>query len=226
MCFSAGASLGVSVVLAGIGSASVSRNTSARLRMLAAMPLLFGAQQAAEGVVWLTMGDPARANMHQLGVSAFLGFAFVIWPVYAPVSLYIAERDPGRRRILRALALLGTVVAVSAALLLTRWHPVASVAGHSIRYDHIGGEGSLLNGLLLLAYVGPTVVPFLVSSTTMVRTIGGALLVSLLVTVAVERSALTSVWCFFAALLSVLIVVAVARETRSEPARLVRERAN
>jgi hypothetical protein len=194
--------------------------------MLAAMPLLFGAQQAAEGVVWLTVGDPARANMHQLGVSAFLGFAFVIWPVYAPVSLYIAERDPGRRRILRALALLGTVVAVSAALLLTRWHPVASVAGHSIRYDHIGGEGSLLNGLLLLAYVGPTVVPFLVSSTTMVRTIGGALLVSLLVTVAVERSALTSVWCFFAALLSVLIVVAVARETRSEPARLVRERAN
>ena len=97
MCFSAGASLGVSVVLAGVGSTSISRNTSPRLRMFAALPLLFGAQQAAEGVVWLTMGDPAQATMHQLGVSAFLGFAFVIWPAYAPMSLYVAERDPRHR---------------------------------------------------------------------------------------------------------------------------------
>jgi uncharacterized membrane protein len=184
--------------------------------MLAAFPLLFGAQQAAEGVVWLTMEEPS-AIMHQFGVSAFLGFAFVIWPAYAPMSLYAAERDPGRRRILQVLTLFGAVVALSAALLLTRWHPVASVAGHSIRYNHIGGDNSLLNGLLLLAYVISTVTPFFVSSTTMVRTIGGAFLVSLIVTLVIERSALTSVWCFCAALLSVLILVAVAREQSSSP---------
>lgn len=218
MCFSAGASMGASVVLAGIGSTSISRNTSPRLRLLAAMPLLFSAQQAAEAVVWQTMGDPASAGIHQLGVSAFLGFAFVVWPAYAPASLYAAERDPRRKNVLRVLALWGAVLAASAALLLARWDPVASVAGHSIRYAHIGSENTLLNGVLLLAYVVPTVAPFLVSSTTMARTLGGAFVVSLIVTLAVERNSLTSVWCFFAALLSALILAAVAREQPALPA--------
>jgi len=212
MCFSAGASMGASVVLAGIGSASISRNTSPRLRLLAAMPLLFSAQQAAEAVVWLTMGDPASAAFHQLGVSAFLGFAFVVWPAYAPAALYAAERDPRRKDLLRVLALWGAVLAASAALLLARWDPVASVAGHSIRYAHIGSENSLLNGVLLFAYVVPTVTPFLVSSTTLARALGGAFTASLIVTVMVERQSLTSVWCFFAAILSGLILVAVYRD--------------
>ena len=217
MCFSAGASFGASAVLTGLGSASVNRNSSPRLRLLAAMPLLFGAQQAAEGLVWLTIGDPARATWHQLGVSAFLSFAFVIWPAYAPASLYAAERDARRRGVLRVLTLLGMVFAGSAALLLARWDPVASVEGHSIRYDHIGGENTLKNGLLLLAYVLATVTPFLVSSTTMARTLGGAFLISFIVTLLIERRSLTSVWCFFAALLSALIVVAVAREQSPIP---------
>jgi|SRR5688500_17672478 len=179
------------------------------------MPLLFSAQQAAEGVVWFTMGNPASAGMHQLGVSAFLGFAFVVWPVYAPASLHAAERDPRRRQMLRALALWGTVIAASMALLLARWHPVASIAGHSIRYDNIGSGNSALNGVLLLAYVVPTVMPFLVSSTAMARTLGGAFVVSLMATLMIERGALTSVWCFFAALLSGLILVAITREQSS-----------
>lgn len=215
MCFSAGVSLGAAAVLAGVGSASINRNASPRLRLLAAMPLLFAAQQGAEGVVWLTMGDTASAGLHQLGVRAFLGFAFVVWPAYAPASLYSAERDPRRRRILRVVALWGALVAASAALLLARWDPVASIAGHSIRYANIGGENTLLNGLLLLAYVVPTVAPFLVSSTTLARALGGAFAASLIVTLVVERSSLTSVWCFFAALISGLILLAVAREQSS-----------
>ena len=224
MCFSASASLGMSAVLAGVGSASISRNTSPRLRMLAGMPLLFGAQQAAEGVIWLTMSEPAHAAMHQLGVSAFLGFAFVIWPAYAPAALYAAERDPRRRQVLRMLALFGAVMAASAAVLLSRWHPVASVEGHNIRYDYIGGENSVQNGLLLLVYVVTTVTPFLVSTTTMVRTIGGAFLASFIVTLVVERNALTSVWCFFAAFLSALIYLAVAREQSAAAVEITKQR--
>jgi hypothetical protein len=182
------------------------------------MPMLFAAQQAAEGVVWLTIGDPLSARVHQLGVWAFLGFAFVVWPAYAPASLYAAERTPDRRRILRVIALWGTVLAASATLLLARWHPVATVVGHSIRYAPIGSENSLLNGLLLLAYLVPTVAPFLVSSTSLARALGGAFVVSLAVTLLIERSSLTSVWCFFAALLSGLILVAVTREQRALPA--------
>jgi hypothetical protein len=64
--------------------------------------------------------------------------------------------------------------------------------------------------------VMPTVVPFFVSTARLARTIGVALAASLVVTVIVQRDALTSVWCFFAAILSGLVLLAVDRERRAE----------
>jgi hypothetical protein len=51
-----------------------------------------------------------------------------------------------------------------------------------------------------------------VSTTPVARTIGLTLVGSLVATVVVERHALTSVWCFFAAILSGLILVVVVKE--------------
>jgi hypothetical protein len=65
---------------------------------------------------------------------------------------------------------------------------------------------------VLLAYALSTIVPFVVSSAQLARTIGLAIVLSLTLTALIERNALTSVWCFFAAMLSVLILVAVRRE--------------
>ncbi len=66
--------------------------------------------------------------------------------------------------------------------------------------------------LYLLAYVVPTVVPFFVSTMNLARPMGVMLIVSLVVTVLIERDALTSVWCFFAAVLSCLLFIAIGRE--------------
>ena len=43
---------------------------------------------------------------------------------------------------------------------------------------------------------------------------GTVLVLSLLATFVIERQALTSVWCFFAAILSVLIVLSISRDHR------------
>jgi hypothetical protein len=66
--------------------------------------------------------------------------------------------------------------------------------------------------IYLLAYAAPTVVPFFVSRVSLARMIGSMLVVSLFASAAVQRDTLTSVWCFFAAILSGLMLVAVARE--------------
>jgi hypothetical protein len=60
----------------------------------------------------------------------------------------------------------------------------------------------------------PTVAPLFVSTSYLSRTIGTLLVVSLGLTALTERDTLTSVWCFFAALLSGLIWVAVERARR------------
>src|SRR5579884_1476267 len=118
MCFSAAGSFTLSGVLAAVGVASVTRDVQPPARIFAAVPLLFAAQQAAEGVVWLTIGSAhaARsAGVQPIAVDAFLAFALIVWPVWSPLSLRLIERNAARKKLLAALSALGTGIAIGAA---------------------------------------------------------------------------------------------------------------
>lgn len=217
MCFSAAGSFALSGVLTGIGVASLARTSWKPLRMFAAIPLLFAAQQAAEGAVWLTLGR-GGGTAHWLAVNAFLSVALVVWPMWLPFSLRLVERDDGRRRALTSLFWFGVMVSVYAASLLARWQPTARVAGHSISYDYQSRHETLSHVVYLLTYVVPTMVPFFLSTLALARAMGVMLIASLAVTVLVQRDTLTSVWCFFAAVMSCLILVIVGKEQRGSVA--------
>jgi hypothetical protein len=183
------------------------------MRMFAAVPLLFAAQQVAEGVVWLTIGERPPGALASLAVVVFLGFAVVLWPAWLPSALRLPEQDPRRRRVLAALSWSGVVTAVVAAVLLARGRPSAHISHHSVAYDFATGAPPG-NFLPLLGYLVPTVVPFFVSTLILARVIGVVLFGSLVVTLVLQRQALTSVWCFFAALLSALILAMLHRQAR------------
>jgi hypothetical protein len=186
--------------------------------MFASIPIVFAAQQASEGVVWLTIDGSAHATAHRLAVMAFLGVALVVWPVWLPFSLRMIERNSGRRDALMGLLWVGVAAAAAAVVLLTRSHPVAVVAGHSIRYHRAGRTTGWLEGLVLMAYFAPTILPLFVSTAPLARAIGVVLASSLVLTALIQRNALTSMWCFFAAILSGLIWVAIGRSELSKPA--------
>jgi hypothetical protein len=211
MCFSATASYSLSGVLGVIGAASITRATSPSTRLFAAIPLLFGLQQFAEGTVWATMDLPAHAAIHRMAIMAFLSLALVVWPLWAPLSLWFLEPSNMRRRVLIIFFSLGAVIAVVGGSLLMRWQPIAVVAGRSIDYQHAEMGIRIPEFVLLLAYAIPTVASFFVSTRPMVRTIGITLAISLVIAFTIQREALTSVWCFFAAVLSGMILVAVTR---------------
>jgi hypothetical protein len=207
VCFSATGSFAMSGVLMGLGIASGANAPTKAHRAFAAIPFLFGAQQASEGIVWLTLGDPRHATLHRVAVDAFLAFALVIWPTWLSTSLAVIERRATRRRGLTALAAWGAFVSVYAAVLLATRSPFAEVAGHSIRYEW--GPSPFF---YLIVYLIPTVVPFFVSTASFARTLGVLLVLSLGATVLARRETLTSVWCFCGALLSAIILAAVLRE--------------
>ena len=69
---------------------------------------------------------------------------------------------------------------------------IAMVAGHSIRYVH---EASTLGRYTVLVYAVVALLPFFLSTTKLVRTIGATFVVALVVTIVMYREALTSVWC-------------------------------
>lgn len=184
--------------------------------MLAATPLLFAMQQAAEGVVWLTFSPSDQLEAHRLAVAVFLGVAMVAWPLWISIALRSVERSPSRRVMLTMLACLGAVVSATSTVMLMRWPPVPVIVGHSIQYDSGLVMSGTLGVLLLVGYVLPTIGPFFVSTIQTSQMIGATLVASLVLTILVERDALTSVWCFFAAILSLQIQNALKQERRFE----------
>ncbi len=214
MCFSATGSFGAAAVIGGIGAVAVRHAPPPSHRMLAAIPLLFAAQQVAEGVVWTTIHHPGHGGLQSVAVAAFLGFALIVWPIWVPLSLWMAERNASRRRGLSVLLWIGVVVAGYAAVLLIRDPPVAHVAGHSIAYSYGARDPTLVLAVYLPGYVLPTIVPFFVSTISRAKVMATVLIVSLLATFLIQRHALTSVWCFFAAILSTILVVSIRKDHR------------
>src|SRR6185312_8606701 len=110
VCFSAAASFTAAGALAAIGGVSIAAAADKHATLFAAVPLGFAAQQASEGVVWLTINSPVHHVLHRAAVFTFLIFALVLWPTWIPVAVERAERDDARRRWLGRFRWLGIVV--------------------------------------------------------------------------------------------------------------------
>jgi hypothetical protein len=225
MCFSATGSFGVAAVLAGVGVVSVAQKKPDAHHILAATPLLFAVQQVAEGMVWRTINDPAQSTLNLVSIAVFLGFALVVYPIWSPLALFLPERNPRRLKILGALLAFGICVAIYAAVVLIQQRPVARIASHSITYDYDKVGSAVVLALYLPGYVLPTVVPFFVSTMKHAKVMGGVLVVGLCATFVIKRQALTSVWCFFAAVMSGVIVLSIAAEHKLAQLAAEHERA-
>jgi hypothetical protein len=64
MCFSAGASVGASAVLAGVGVAAIKNSGKSPQRLFAVTPLLFAVQQFVEGFIWLSLINSEYASTY------------------------------------------------------------------------------------------------------------------------------------------------------------------
>lgn len=214
MCFSATGSFAVAAVLAGVGAVSLSRERSPSQGMLATVPMLFALQQVAEGFVWVTIGHASGSWLHHLAVAIFLGFALVVWPLWIPLAFTLPEANPSRRRLLSVITAIGVVVSLGATIILLRGGPIAHVAGHSIAYSYVQAGPTIVVALYLPMYIIPSVLPFFVSTIRWAKPMGAVLVLALVATFVIERQALTSVWCFFAAILSGFMVLAMAPQRR------------
>lgn len=210
MCFSANASFIAAGVLAAIGTASLYLNHKKSYRMLAATPLLFAIQQASEGIVWLTIAGP-HDWIHKAAVYFFLTFAGIVWPLWSPISLLMLEQKAAKRLILFGFAGLGVFIASSTLWTFATMPITARIVSCSIDYQGtspIEIPTFLLFGIYTLA----TVIPLFISSLRYGWLLGSVWLGSLFVALIIRYETTTSVWCFFAAILSVLILWVIKEE--------------
>ena len=202
MCFSATASF-----TAGIAQLAIGTITTRRVRRkvelpYALIPVLFGLQQLIEGALWLTF--PVEAPLlNTVLTHVYSLFSHVLWPVYVPVAVLLLETTPWRRKVLIALAAAGAAVGGYLLYYLIRRPIVAQVTGAHIAYISPHFYALAAMGVYLLG----TCVSSLLSSHRSVRWFGLASFLSFVAAYAFYATWFISVWCFFAAALSVLVLL-------------------
>ena len=209
MCFSASASFAASGLTAVAGVAAFTGARRPAYRLLAGMPLFFALQQLAEGVLWLAAGGRVDPAWQAPAAFAFLLAARVLWPAWVPLMVRAVEEDPGRRRALSVLLALGVLESVLGGYALVAFPVTADIVGHHVRY---GIEDPIHFRVPVdVLYYLVTVPPLFLSSHRMMRVIGLLMVAALILSRLLYHEYLISTWCFFAALISVLVVMMVVR---------------
>lgn len=224
MCFSATASFAAGAVLGTVGVAALSKATSKPQRIFGAIPLLFAVQQCAEGLLWLSLKDPSFHSWQPLLTYLFLFFAMAVWPFWIPFSIWKMETDPYRKRWIRYFVWMGLLVAAGVCLVLfsypveviTPFCPTCPVADAPAPLHHLHYEFAIpplvrntVVGFSIL-YIGATIVTPFLSSIKKMKWLGIVFLASYLFAITFYHGFVISVWCFFAALLSFVVLWIIA----------------
>jgi hypothetical protein len=205
MCFSPGASFGAGIALAVIGVASIKQAKKPSQRFFASIPLIFAVQQLVEGALWLALTDAGPAWLAEPATYGFLFFAQVVWPFWVPFSIYKLEErnNKTRRKFEKGLLVIGSVVSAYLLFCLL-FYPVEgkALASH-IAYQQAYPEpiSRYGGGLYLIA----TILPPFFSGKKWMWTIGLAILIAYIVTLIFYENHIVSVWCYFAAVISILV---------------------
>lgn len=218
MCFSATASFSIAAVLVPLGAYSVAmaRQIGPKWIPISVYPMAFAVQQAIEGAIWLGIdaADPPTIASASRG---FLFFSHFFWLFWVPLSVYWLETDRRRRTALFALTGIGGLFGLSVfvpSLLMADWLSV-EVVNHSLEYKTVLIYDGIVNRTVLRGFYAAVVLSALFLSTDRrIRIFGGLIAGSLLVTYLFFAHAFISVWCFFAAILSVCVLAVVMDERR------------
>jgi hypothetical protein len=205
MCFSAGASFAGGVIISSIGVATVKKARKSSQIVFASIPLLFGIQQFAEGILWLTLPDPDPRlyYLRKICTYIFMITAQVIWPLMVPLSVLSMEKNRKRRKLLAPLLACGAIVSLYYAVCQLFLHINPRIEGYHVLYKTDFPE-SLSNPVFLI-YLIACITPLFISSNRKMRIMAILMMLSCLLAAIFYKEYLTSVWCFFAALISGVI---------------------
>ena len=200
MCFSAPASFIAGGVLSAVGVLTLKKTERNAEIPFAAIPLLFGIQQIMEGVIWLTFQSHAP-ELNIVMTYIYSLFSHVLWPIFVPFSIVLLETVPWRKKVLWAFWIAGTAVSFYLLYFLIKFPITSEVVGDHIVYFSPHFYLYAVMGF----YVAATCISSMFSSHRLINIFGILALLSFTGVYFFYTSALVSVWCFFAAILSLVI---------------------
>lgn len=207
MCFSAGASFTASSLLTIGGIYILSQVRNKKEVLFAAIPLIFALQQAFEGLLWVSFANNWSPAITAIGTYGFLFFAIPFWPLWVPLSTFVMEDHQIIRKILFFFLLLGIVMFAFSLVSIILTGAASQVLSCHIKYTI--ESPYISNDIVLALYAAATIVPLFISSAPFMRLFGVVVLASLFAAAYFYSNFFISTWCFFSAVLSILIFIVV-----------------
>ncbi|MGW2051439.1 DUF6629 family protein [Streptomyces sp. NPDC001858] len=205
MCWSATADLVAGAGVAAVGVACVTRAGGSRDLPLAALPLLLGAHQIVEAVVWDSGGGSGAATV------LWAVMAMPLLAVWVPAAVWCVAPPHARRRLTLLLAV-GVATAAALAYGIAAGPVTAEIRGRTMGYTLDLPHPELLVAGYLLATVGS----LLLSGDRGLVALGAVVGVGAAVCFTLWRLEFVSTWCAFAALWSVLLLGWIRRRSPAE----------
>jgi hypothetical protein len=220
MCFSAEASFAGGIILSAIGTATLGKVKKPRQKLFAGIPILFAAQQFAEGVLWITLKSGGNEQLQNITTYIFLITALIIWPIMIPLSVWFMEESKRRKKFLAGLIITGGILSLFYTSCLISYDVRPQIQSFHIQY--IDKFPVIPVRIALIFYLVSTIAPLYISSVKRMWLFGLLITVSYTISSIFFAQYLTSVWCFFAALISIVIywvLIGPGTRTRQVPAR-------
>jgi hypothetical protein len=202
VCFSPGADVVVGGIVVAVGVDALRHVREPKQVLLASLPLLFGLHQIDEAFVWLGLQGRISESLGRVGIWIYVLFALAALPALVPVAVLAVERSAGRRRLIGGFAALGIAVGVALGISLFRGSVDAVINGRHIAYNVSAlSQGRELTALYVVAACGA----LLLCSYRDLAALGLMNLIAVPVLMWMTVSGFISLWCFWAAIVSVVI---------------------
>jgi general stress protein CsbA len=198
MCFSAVSSISAGVALSGVGVLTLKKARSTN----------------TEGVLWIALLNPVYSDLQVVATYNFLFFAQLLWPVWVPLGVLFMDPKHDRGIAIKIMLGIGVMVSLYLGYCLLNF-PVKAVAaaGHiAYEQDYPAVFGRSVSYLYFLA----TVIPLFASRVAWMWLMGAAVTISLLISAILYTDYVISVWCFFSAVISMIVLLIIVKQNQIE----------
>jgi hypothetical protein len=204
VCFSPEADVAGGLVICAIGVDAV-RHVGRRRELIALawIPLLLGAHQFIESLVWLWLQGHVPRGVGHVALWAYLLIAFVVLPVLVPLAVIALEPTRRRKLMMAPFALTGAAIAGVLLTAMIRGPVSVTLAAYHLSYGIKVSDGLLVIALYVAAVCGP----LLLSGYRNVAIFGIVNLVAVVIIARLTISGFASVWCGWAAVSSAAITL-------------------
>jgi hypothetical protein len=170
---------------------------------LAWLPVLLGAHQFIEALVWLWLQGHVPRGIGHVALWAYLLIAFVVLPVFVPLAVIALEPTRRRKQLMAPFAVIGTAIAVILFVAMVRGPVGVKLAPYHLSYSIRPPDGLLIVAFYVVAVCGP----LLLSGYRNVALFGIVNLVAVIIIARLTISGFASVWCGWAAITSAAITL-------------------